>query len=120
MKEFDELYEICKISNKLCPWSIATDAKGFANEVRNEADELIEAVEDGDIKEITSELGDVMNDCIQAAITLNIPIENVLKSSTEKIKRRKPFLAEGKMVTLEEAKAIWKKVKEEEINEKTE
>jgi len=116
MKEFDEKVEQCKTSMKLCPWSKEQGVAGYAKEIKLEADELIEAIEANNIEEICDELGDIFNDCIHVAVAANIPIEKVLRGSVDKINRRKPFLAEGRQVEMDEAKRTWKKVKE---NEKT-
>ena len=116
MKEFDDLIETCKKSLKLCPWAKEQGVKGYANEIRDEADEVIEAVKNNDIKNMAEEIGDVMNDCINLALTAGLSIQEILKGADEKMHRRKPFLLEGKKVSFDEAKRIWKKVKEEEKN----
>ena len=88
--------------------------KGYANEVKLEAEELIEAVLEKDKDDIRDELGDVIIDCVHLAIAADIPIEEVLQGAIDKMNRRKPFLAEDREVSMDEAKRIWKQVKKHE------
>lgn len=113
---FNQFVELCRKSKGLCPWAKSQSTEDYANEIKSETDEAIEAIKSGDKKRMTDELGDVLNDWVHTVLTAGLDPEEVIASADAKIRRRKPFLAENKTVTLEEAKAIWKKVKEKENN----
>ena len=114
MTDFDEFIILCKLSKKLCPWSSRQDIKRFTEEMIGEAQEVLDAISEGDKDQIKDELGDVLIDWTHACLSEGFDIDEIISLANAKIRRRKPFLEEGRQVTLEEAKTIWRKVKEEE------
>jgi NTP pyrophosphatase (non-canonical NTP hydrolase) len=115
MKEYAKLVEK---SIKFDPWSRKRGLAGYVDEIIIEAEELKKAIENNDAENIKEELGDVLLDwthaCILAGEKHGFTMQEVMDASAGKINRRKPYISEGKKVSLEEAKAIWKKAKEEE------
>lgn len=120
MKErFEELYQMLKRMRKDCPWNRSMEIKTFAKEIGDEAQEVVKAVEKGDIENIKEEIGDVLADTMFLAVLCeeagHFDIKDSLQEVIDKIKRRKPHVFGDKSAcNIEEAKALWKKAKEEE------
>lgn len=115
MKEtFQNFVDICKKSKELCPWSKNQDTKRFTEEMIGEANEVLGAISTGNNDHIKEELGDVLIDWVHACLSSKIDIKEIITGAKAKIERRKPFLAEDRQVTLEEAKKFWTKAKEDE------
>jgi NTP pyrophosphatase (non-canonical NTP hydrolase) len=117
---FEEFVEICKKSMKYDPWARKRGLVGYCEEIYSEAEELANAAKKEDFENMQEELGDVLIDIIHACLHAEMEglfnATDVMEGAMRKLNRRKPFLQEGRQVTLEEAREIWKKVKEEEKN----
>ena len=120
MKEFEELVEYCEKSHKLDPWVKERGLKGYCKELNDEAAEVMQAIEHNDFDNLKEELGDVLHDLIHVCVCAKkeelFDLNDVVKLAVKKFNNHKPYIKEGKPVTLEEARAIWKKVKFEEKN----
>jgi NTP pyrophosphatase (non-canonical NTP hydrolase) len=110
--------EVMRKSIKLDPWSRKRGLLGYAEEIIIEAEELKKAIGNKDASNIKEELGDVLIDwthaCILAGEEYGFTMQDVIDASAEKIQRRKPYIAQGRKVSLEEAQDTWKRAKEEE------
>ncbi|MBS3164269.1 hypothetical protein J4439_02465 [Candidatus Woesearchaeota archaeon] len=114
MREFDEFVKQVGKSARLDPWVRERGFAGYVQELKKEADEVIEAIGNNDRENIREELGDVLYDWLHACALAGIPLRDIIASAAEKLQRRKPYLRENRSVSSEEAVAIWKRVKEEE------
>jgi len=119
-KAFREFWDALLLERKKCPWKSTVDVKHQANELLKEAQEFKEAIEAGDMEHASDELGDILWDALSAAIVAEECGDFTLKESLErglaKLKRRKPYLFEGKEVSQDEAWKIWEDVKKKEKN----
>jgi uncharacterized protein YabN with tetrapyrrole methylase and pyrophosphatase domain len=101
-----------------CPWVRELTLDSQKSELESEVKEVVEAIEKKDYENLKEELGDVLWDALLLAVLAErqglFKVKEVLAGLNEKIRRRKPWLDEGKEVSLEEAKAHWSKAKEEE------
>ncbi len=118
MNTFEEFVELCRKSMKYDPWARKRGLKGYCDEISTEAQEVVNAAKKGDMKNLEEELGDVLIDVVHACLHAEreglFNAKDVMGGAMRKLNRRKPFLQEGRQVTLEEAREIWKKAKEEE------
>jgi NTP pyrophosphatase (non-canonical NTP hydrolase) len=114
----DEYISLMHRSIEFDPWVKERGLLGYAEELILESKELQEGIRNDDACNIKEELGDVFHDwlhtCLLAGKKHGFTIQDVIDASETKFRRRKPYLFEQRKVTLEEAKAIWKKAKEEE------
>jgi len=100
------------------PWIKNRKLHGFVEEIVIEGKEAVEAVEKKDYAHLKEELGDVLSDFISACKLAEeqdlFDIRDVISSALKKLKRRRPYVAEKRKVSIDEANEIWAKVKEEE------
>jgi len=117
-KEFEELVEILHICRSNCPWTSRQTIESYAKEAFSEAEEMVKAVEKKDHENLKEELGDMLWDTLMIAHIAEqqglFTAKEIMQSIVEKIKRRKPYLFEGRKVTIEEAGRIWEEVKAKE------
>ncbi|MEM4367265.1 MAG: MazG nucleotide pyrophosphohydrolase domain-containing protein [Candidatus Anstonellales archaeon] len=114
-KEIEELFGIAYLNVKNCPWVAERSVEDYIKELESEIKELREEVEKGSNEGIEEEVGDVFWD---ALMLLYIAHKNrkankkkALRIVAEKIKRRKPWLIEGRKVGKQEAMDIWNAAK---------
>ena len=113
---FKDLMRFTEKEISICPWIAELSFEDILEEVQSEVDEVRRA---DNPKELGRELGDLFRDVLLAMIIarrdLGVkPVEKIIQSILDKVRRRKPWVEEGKRVTREEAVMIWNKVKEEE------
>lgn len=119
---------LCKLAAKLrsktgCPWDRAQTISTMMKCIKDEAEEVCQAIEKGDHENLCEELGDVL---FQIAMIAQIAkekkyfnIDEVLKGIDHKIRSRHTWVfGKDKAGTPEEAIAMWKKNKEKEQNAK--
>lgn len=119
MKEFDEYIGLVDKSVEIDPWVKDNGLVAYCKGIREEADEVIDALNNNETKELIDELGDILYDwahvCRLAESENKFSMLDVIKASADKIRRRKPYLLEdNKKITKDEAERIWMRVKEEE------
>lgn len=122
---FQDLCELAALlrSNMGCPWDQAQTIPTMLKCIKDETEEVCQAIEKGDHANLQEELGDVL---FQIAMIAQIAKENkyfeiddVLKGIDHKIRSRHTWVfGEDKAKTPEEAIAMWKKNKEKEKAEK--
>lgn len=103
-----------------CPWDKKQTHESLIKNMREEAEELIAAIEKKDVENIKEELGDVL---LQVLLHAQIAqeegwfnIDDVIQVLYDKLHRRHPhvFGAHAKAATPEEALAVWKEMKQKE------
>ena len=117
---FTELIESIKKCRQHCPWTKQQTVASFAGEMSREAQEVLDALKKDDVSNLREELGDVLWDVL---MTAHIAEENglftkeqIVRDVVEKMKRRKPYVFNGRTVTLEEAGQLWIETKKREKN----
>ena len=118
---FKELIDALKKCKDNCPWTKKQTVESYAHQVADEAQEMMEALEKKDYVNLKEELGDILWDVLMVAHLAEdeglFKVKGVMDGIVDKIKRRKPYIFEGKNVTIEEARRIWKEVKAKEKSE---
>lgn len=118
MTAFDEVMDSLRKCRRLCPWTAKQSVESFARETAGEAQEMMQAVEKKDYTNLKEELGDVLWDVLMVAHIAEenglFKVEEIMKDVVAKMRRRKPYVFEGKKVTIEEAGRMWEEVKEKE------
>jgi XTP/dITP diphosphohydrolase len=122
MRLFYSLLADLRRNAELSPWHKAQGAALLASEVRDEAEELVQAFGMNEpIENILAELGDVLSDTLLTAIHLESEgtpraVEMVIRSCIEKLRRRKPWLFDGSKIpdSVEEELKIWHDAKAKE------
>ncbi len=123
MKEFEEitkLIERCR-SEKGCPWDRDQTIESLKKDLKDEYEEVIQAIEKGDNENLKEEIGDLIWTLllmVQIAKEKKIfNIRDVLKYTRDKIVRRHPHVfGDEKAETPKDALRISNKVKEMEKN----
>ncbi len=113
---FSDLMVFTEKEVSICPWIAELSFEEILNEIQSEIDEVRRA--EGS-EELGGELADLFRDILLAMIIaerdLEVkPVEQLIQAALDKVRRRKPWVEEGKRVTKEEAVAIWNMVKAEE------
>ncbi len=116
--EFEHFLELIEKSVEYDAWIKDRGLAGYCEEIVNEAEEALEAVENNDYNHLKEELGDVLSEVIIASKLAEdqelFTFSQVVKSAIEKIKRRRPYVLENKKVTKEEAVKLWYEAKKKE------
>jgi len=124
-KGFEGLIEIMK---KLrgpggCPWDREQNKESLKPYVIEEAYEVVEAIDSGDVSEIKEELGDLLLQVVflseLAEEAGEFKIDDVITAISEKLVRRHPHVfADGTSETSEEVLKSWASIKVDEKKEK--
>ncbi len=106
-----------------CPWDIAQDFASIAPYTIEEAYEVLDAIERGDLQDLREELGDLLFQVVfhaqMASETGAFNISDVTRSITEKMIRRHPHVFEAKdNRSAEQQTEAWEIVKARERREK--
>ena len=122
-QELNELVAVLEKCKAYCPWTHEQSVESYAPHVLEEAKELLEAIEKKDFENLKEELGDILWDTLMVAHIAQdkgmLKVEDVIRGIIEKMKRRKPFVFDGRSVSIAEAQQLWEEVKEKEKKEKT-
>lgn len=123
---FEKLVEVIK---KLrhpedgCPWDLKQTHSSLLKYLLEESYEYMHAVEQGDLKQMEEELGDVLLQVVLHSViaeeTGGFNIESVSKVLAEKMIRRHPhvFDSSENNIPVEEIKKAWEEIKQEEKKE---
>jgi len=121
MGAFNELVEImARLRSKDgCAWDLEQTMESYPKHIREEAEELFEAIDSGDMEHIKEELGDLIWTLVfyaQLAKDENLfTIEDALVDIKDKIIRRHPHIfGDVKANSVQEIKDNWDKIKQEE------
>ena len=120
MELFNKFIEFSKKSIQLDGWSQSEGLEGYAKTLEHETEELKDALKKKDTKNLKNELGDILwiwtHMCLFAEQDGLFTMEEIMQHNMQKMKRRKPYLAEGRKVSREEALELWNTEKEREKN----
>ena len=113
VQAFHDLLQFSFSEVSLCPWINQQTMTNFLMELKSEIDE-VKLAKTND--EVLDELGDLFRD---ALFTLILAVKegkapslgSILRHSLKKVQERKPWVLQGKSVSLQEAKRIWSTVK---------
>ena len=103
-----------------CPWDKKQTHETLIKNMREEAEELIDAIEKKDAENMKEELGDVL---LQVLLHAQIAreeglftIDDVIQGLYDKLHRRHPHVFGGhaKVTSPQEALAVWKEMKKHE------
>ena len=119
---FEELVETFAVLRgpNGCPWDKKQTHESLIKNMREEAEELVAAIEKKDVENMKEELGDVL---LQVLLHAQIAkeegfftIEDVIQVLYDKLHRRHPhvFGNHAKAASPEEALAVWKEMKQKE------
>ncbi len=113
-----KLAELLERNDKYDPWIDEVSIQEVLNTVKEEIEELNQAVEKKDMDNIKEELGDLLWTAFMVFLSVkkNFDIDGgeVIELLEQKMRSRKPYIFEGKKPTLDEAAKIWIKAKEKE------
>ncbi len=98
------------------PW---TNQETLNSAIKNLEEEIEEfKAELNNINAATNELGDILWDVFNLMYVFskekNVPLEKAFSEIINKMSARKPYVFEERFVSLEEARRIWKEVKNKE------
>ena len=121
MKELDDILELIERCRMGCPWDRDQTIKSLKKDLKDEFEEVIQAIEKEDNENLKEEIGDLIWSLLlltQIAKEERLfNIKDVLKYTRDKIIRRHPHVfGNEKAETPEDAIRICNKVKEREKN----
>ena len=96
-----------------CPWDIEQTSKSLSKYTLEEAYEVVEAIEKGNINELEDELGDLLLQVIYHSVIAEekkkFTINDVLKKSVKKMKLRHPhiFLKDKTIKSVQDVNDFW-------------
>ena len=102
-----------------CPWDREQTLSDLGRYIGEEAAEVVQAIDAGDMEHVAEELGDLLFNIVHAARIAEeqgaFDIEQVLAAVRDKIVRRHPHVfGDAQASTTEEVLAHWERVKAEE------
>ncbi len=116
MKEFQELHSIAVEDRKYSEWAQQRTLQERADMLKEEVDEMMEAVKNNDMANLQEELGDIIWDALNIAALAEekglFTTQETLNNTIHKIKTRKPWIFTHEKLTAEEESLRWKKAKE--------
>ena len=126
MKDFSEILEILDtlMGPQGCPWDRKQTFDSLRESVVEEAQEVVEAVDEGDDAHLCEELGDLLFNvvfyCKIAEKEGKFTTANMLNTLKDKLIRRHPHVFGDAVINNEEElKAQWERIKQEERARKT-
>lgn len=122
---YEEFLDIMKIlcAEDGCPWDRSQTHESMIPCLRNEAEEVVQAIEHQDMDNLCEELGDVLLQvvmhCEIARKNGTFTMEDVIDGVSRKMVRRHPHVfGDAKAETPEESLVLWRQVKAQEKAEK--
>ena len=122
---FGDLYEVVVRLRAPdgCPWDREQTLADLARYIREESDEVVEAIERGDADAIAEELGDLLFNLLHAVRIGEeegrFELRQVIEGARTKLVRRHPHVfGDATARTTEEVLEHWTRVKEEEKRER--
>lgn len=106
-----------------CPWDLEQDFASIAPYTLEEAYEVVDAIERGDLADLRDELGDLLLQVVFHARMAEelgaFAFPDVVEAITRKLIRRHPHVfGEAKDLAPEQVKALWDEIKREEKSER--
>ena len=122
--KFEKVFLLQRANLLYSPWAKDTPLINRVKNIREEVDEAIAEVENKEFEKFKDEIGDVLWDCLGAISKAendgHLTIEEVLDNIYRKFTTRKPFLLEGREVTLEEENRLWIESKQKQYGDRNE
>lgn len=119
--KFQELYEFHQKNRTLSTWAAQLTLEKASHYLHDEVMEVQEAIKKNDLMNLKEELGDVLSDVVMLMVIAEdkqyFTADDVLHDVVLKFQRRKPFVVQGRAVSLEEEKNMWEERKRQEKNE---
>jgi len=115
-----EFLDLMRLMRERCVWKSSQTHTSLAKYLREESDEVIEAIEEGDTEHLKEELGDLL---LQVYFHASIAeeageftMDDVIAGLTAKMKRRNPHVfgpeaESGRRYTLDEVERLWQAAK---------
>lgn len=123
--EFNKLREVISVLRgpNGCPWDRKQTHESLKKYLVEETEEVLEAIDGGDVEHLIEELGDVL---LQVMLHSQIgedegyfTVNDVIRSTTEKMIRRHPHVfGDVQVETEEELKNLWEEIKQKEKTER--
>ena len=106
-----------------CPWDREQTLGDLGRYIREEADEVVEAIAEGRAEAVREELGDLLFNLIHAARIAeeagDFDISDVIEGARDKIVRRHPHVfGDAEARTKDEVLEHWNRIKAEEKRER--
>lgn len=124
MKIFDEFVETIAAlrGENGCPWDMEQTHESLKVCLTDETEEVLEAIDAKDDKNLCEELGDVLLQVVMhaqiAAEENRFTIEDVIRGVNEKMIRRHPHVfGDVKVDSLEDQLKLWEEIKKQEKGE---
>ncbi len=114
-----ELFEFSLKELNQCPWMETKNTEDFLTELESEIREVRQT---STSETLADELGDMFRDALFALLTAVrdkrvAKLPTLFQHTLSKIRRRKPWVEEGRQVTIDEAVEIWERTKAKERSE---
>ncbi len=115
-----EFLDLMRLMRERCVWKSSQTHTSLAQYLREESDEVLEAIEEGDPEHLKEELGDLLLQVyFHAAIAEEageFTMDDVIAGLTAKMKRRNPHVfgpeaESGRRYTLDEVERLWQAAK---------
>lgn len=119
MKErFDEFYQMLELDRKNSARSKLSNFDSRYEELEKEIHEIKQAIKNNDKDNLKEELGDALWDLLFLMIIAEekemFTSKEVIEGAMAKLKRRKPWIFEGKEIPMEEETKRWHEAKRKE------
>ena len=121
MTKFKDLLDIADIllGEKGCPWDKKQTISSIKNFFKEEAEELVLAIDKKDEKNIIEEAGDLLYSIIFlskiAEMENKFSIKDIIKSAKEKLIRRHPHVfSDVKVSSAKDVEKLWNEIKRKE------
>lgn len=115
-----EFLDLMRLMRERCVWKSSQTHASLAKYLREESDEVLEAIDEADPEHLKEELGDLLLQVyFHAAIAEEageFTMDDVIAGLTAKMKRRNPHVfgpeaTSGRRYTLEEVEQLWSAAK---------
>ncbi|WP_406031062.1 hypothetical protein OG801_20860 [Nocardioides sp. NBC_00163] len=115
-----EFLDLMRLMRERCVWKSSQTHASLAQYLREESDEVLEAIDEADPEHLKEELGDLLLQVyFHAAIAEEageFTMDDVIAGLTAKMKRRNPHVfgpeaTSGRRYTLEEVEKLWSAAK---------
>jgi uncharacterized protein YabN with tetrapyrrole methylase and pyrophosphatase domain len=115
-----EFLDLMRLMRERCVWKSSQTPASLAQYLREESDEVLEAIDEADPEHLKEELGDLLLQVyFHAAIAEEageFTMDDVIAGLTAKMKRRNPHVfgpeaSSGRRYTLEEVEQLWSAAK---------
>lgn len=121
MKNFNDLVKLADtlLGPQGCPWDKEQTLDSLKKYILEEANEVVEAIDNKDFENLKEELGDVLFNIVfmskLAEQSKKFDINDVIENVTKKLIRRHPHIfGDKKASSAQEVKDIWSEMKKEE------